>query len=354
MTTDEAGLSRGRRATLADVARQAGVSTALVSVVMRGAPGASPTNREKVFRVARELGYVPNSRARALRRGRSQLLGVMFHVQQPFHADVVEGIYAATEAAGYDVVLSAVTEARSEDKAIGTLLADRCEALILVAPQSSRAWLGEVAGRLPTVVLARYVRHPDISVVRTADIKGVGLAVDYLVGLGHAQILHIDGADAPSAEQRRRGYRAAMTRHGLEPRVLRGGWSEISGSQAIDRLLAEGGALPTAVLAFNDPCATGVLSSLHRAGITVPDAVSVVGFDDTHLAGFSHFGLTTVRQDAHLMARLAVSRAISRLEPGSPDEQPPDAGRDGIVPPALVIRGTSGPGRSAVPTATRR
>jgi DNA-binding LacI/PurR family transcriptional regulator len=341
MTIEEAATVPARRTTLADVARQAGVSTALVSLVMRGVPGASPANREKVFRVARELGYVPDSRARALRQGRSHLLGVMFHVQQPFHADVIEGIYQAAESAGYDVVLSAVTDSRSEDKAIGTLLADRCEALILVAPQSSRDRLAEVGGRLPTVVLVRHVRHPDLAVVRTADMKGLGLAVDHVVGLGHARIMYIDGAGSPTAQQRRRGYRAAMARHGLESRIIRGGWAEINGSLAVDTLLAEGGDLPTAILAFNDPCAHGALSSLNRAGIAVPDEVSVVGFDDTHLAGFSHLGLTTVRQDAGQMARLAVSQAISLLKPGAG----PEAHRDGVVVPALVVRGTTGPCR---------
>jgi len=342
MTIEQVGPVPGRRSTLADVARQAGVSTALVSLVMRGAPGASPANREKVHRVARELGYVPDSRARALRQGRSQLLGVMFHVQQPFHADVIEGIYEAAEAAGYDVVLSAVTDSRSEDKAIGTLLADRCQAVILVAPQSSREWLAEVGSRLPTVVLVRHVRHPDLAVVRAADVKGLALAIDHLVSLGHTTIVHIDGAGSPSAEQRRRGYRAGMARHGLEPRILRGGWAEINGSQAVDRLLAEGGDLPTAIVAFNDPCANGALSSLHRAGIAVPDQVSVVGFDDTHLAGFSHIGLTTVRQDAGQMARLAVSRAISLIE----RTDGPDVHHDGVVVPVLVVRGTTGPRRT--------
>lgn len=341
MTLEDAGTAPARRTTLADVARQAGVSTALVSLVMRGAPGASPANREKVFRVARVLGYVPDSRARALRQDRSQLLGVMFHVQQTFHADVIEGIYEASEAAGYDVVLSAVTDSRSEDKAIGTLLADRCEAVILVAPQSSREWLAGVGGRLPTVVLVRHVRHPDLSVVRAADVKGLALAVDHLVGLGHTRIVHIDGAGSPSAEQRRRGYRTAMERHGLRSRVVRGGWAEINGSQAVDTLLAEGGELPTAILAFNDPCAMGALSALHRAGIAVPDGVSVVGFDDTHLAGFSHIGLTTVRQDAGQMARLAVARAIGLVERSNGAAEQ----GDGVVVPALVVRGTTGPCR---------
>ncbi len=335
MPRDHQASAFGRRATLADVARQAGVSTALVSVVMRGAPGASPANREKVFRVARSLGYVPDSRARALRQGRSQLLGVMYEVHQPFHADLVDGIYAAAEDAGYDVVLSAVTQRRDEDRAVETLLADRCEALILVAPQPGRDWVARIALRLPTVVLAQHMRHPDVSVVTTADAKGVGLAVDHLVELGHTRIVHIDGGPLPTARQRRRGYRTAMTRRGLQPRLVRGGWSEESGFQAAQRILAAGEP-PTAIVAFNDACATGVLSALTRAGVRVPGTVSVVGFDDTHLAGFSHLGLTTIRQDSPRIARMAVARAISRLE-----SRPAAANGTEVVLPTLVVRGTT-------------
>jgi DNA-binding LacI/PurR family transcriptional regulator len=343
VTRAEPGARGARRTTLADVAKQAGVSIALVSLVMREAPGASPASREKVFRVARELGYVPDSRARTLRQGRSQLLGVMFGVQQPFQADLVEGIYAAAEVAGYDVVLSAVTDTRGEDRAIRTLLADRCEALILLGPRSPRAWLAEVAHRLPSIVVTRTVRHPDIDVIRTADAQGIGLAVDHLVSLGHTQIAHIDGGSAPGAEQRRRGFRTAMQRHGLAPQLVSGGHSERDGADATERLLA-GPHPPTGILAFNDRCATGVLDTLHRAGVRVPGDVSVVGFDDIHLAGFSHIDLTTVRQDAPLMARLAVERAIGRI--GSP---PVAAGRDTVVSPTLVVRGTSGPAASGSP-----
>lgn len=326
-----------RRTTLTDVARQAGVSPALVSLVVRGAPGASPANRKKILRIARELGYVPDSRARALRQERSRLLGVMFDVQQPFEANLVEGIYAAAEPAGYDVVLSAVTNTRGEDRAVSTLLADRCEALLLVGPLSSTAWLANVAARLPTVVLARTARHPNLDVVRTADAKGIGLAVDHLVRLGHNRIVHIDGGDASGAEQRRRGYRTAMTRLGLRPCLVTGGSNERSGAEAMTRILA-GGDPPTSILAFNDRCATGVLDVLHRSDIRVPDDISIVGFDDTHIAGLSHVDLTTVRQDAPLMARLAVERAISRL---TPDEPGGPTTRDIVIPPMLVVRGTT-------------
>jgi DNA-binding LacI/PurR family transcriptional regulator len=340
VTTGEQGVpGQARRVTLADVAREAGVSTALVSIVMRGVSGASPANRQRILQVARDLGYVPDSRARVLRQGRSQLLGVMFGVHQPFHADLVEGIYAAAEEAGYDVVLSAVAGTRSEDRAVDTLLADRCEALILLGPQSPRAWLADLAGRLPTVVVARSVNESGVDVVHTADAKGIKLAVDHLVDLGHTRIAHVDGGDAPGATQRRKGYRAAMRRHGLagDERILRGGLTEDSGARATAQLLASD-VLPTGILAFNDRCATGVLDTLYRARIQVPQQVSVVGFDDTHLAGFSHIDLTTVRQDAAVMAKLAVNRAVQRLQ--NPDSLAGSC-RDVIVSPTLVVRGTT-------------
>jgi DNA-binding LacI/PurR family transcriptional regulator len=334
VSRSDSGTGRARRVTLADVARHAGVSTALVSLVMRGASGASPANREKVLRVARELGYVPDSRARALREARPRLLGVMFGVQQVFHADLVEGIYAVAEVAGYDVVLSAVTAGRLEERAVDTLLADRCAALIMLGPKSPPAWLAGLAARLPVVVVARSVRHPEIDVVRTADAKGIGLAVDHLVALGHTRIAHIDGGTAPGADQRRRGYRAAMRRHGLTGRLVPGGITESDGARATAGLL-DGAGRPTGILAFNDRCATGVLDSLHHASVPVPAEMSVVGFDDAHFAGYTHINLTTVRQDAPLMARLAVERAIGRLTAGPPEP------RETVVPPALVVRGTT-------------
>jgi DNA-binding LacI/PurR family transcriptional regulator len=306
---------------------------------MRGASGASEANRQKVLQVAKELGYVPDARARVLRQGRSQLLGVMFGIQQPFHADLLEGIYAAAEDARYDVVLSGMAASRGEDRAVDTLLADRCEALILLAPQSPRAWLAGLADRLPTVVVARSIAEPGIDVVRTAEAKGIELAVDHLAELGHARIAHIDGGNSPGATERRKGYRAAMRRHGLSGGecMVPGGMSEDDGARGVFKLLGAG-ELPTAILAFNDRCATGVLDTLLRAGIRVPEQVSVVGFDDTHHAGFSHIDLTTVRQDAALMARLSVAHAIRRLE-GFGDRS--RSSREDVVSPALVVRGTT-------------
>src|SRR3954447_13402425 len=212
---DGIGPGPPRRTTLADVAARAGVSVPLVSIVMRDVPGASPANRERVRRAAEQLGYRPDSRARMLRRSRSRLIGVVFGVQHPFHGDLVSGLYAAADAVDHELTLSAVTPGRDERRAVATLLQDRCEALILLGPELPTSALAELAGRIPLVVVARAVRHRDVDVVRTDDAAGLHQAVDHLVGLGHTRIAHIDGGRSPGAAERRRGYRAAMERHGI-------------------------------------------------------------------------------------------------------------------------------------------
>lgn len=329
-----------RRTTLADVATAAGVSTALASIVMRDLPGASPANRARVLEAAERLGYRPDSRARLLRSDRSRLLGVVFGVQYAFHGDLVTGLYDAAGRAGYELALSAFTPGRDEHRAIGGLLQDRCEALILLSLTSPVRELAGLAARMPTVVLARPVRDPAVDVVRTDDRRGLHQAVDHLAGLGHRRIAHIDGARTPGSADRRRGYQEAMRRHGLTAaiQVLPGGPLDDDGTAAARELLADP---PTAITVFNDRSAIGVLDTLRRAGLDVPADISVVGYDDSSAARLRHVALTTVAQDAATLTELAVQRAIDRIE-GRPAQH-----REQVVPPHLVIRRTTGPARRA-------
>ena len=144
----------------------------LVSIVMRDVPGASAATRERVRKVADELGYRPDQRARLLRQQRSRLLGVTFEVEQAFHGDLIGGIYAVAEPAGYDVVLSAIGPTRPEARAIDALLDDRCEAVILLGPRSATRSLTALAEKLPVVTVARIVRSGSVDTVRTDDRPG--------------------------------------------------------------------------------------------------------------------------------------------------------------------------------------
>jgi DNA-binding LacI/PurR family transcriptional regulator len=327
---------------MADVAARAGVSRALVSIVFRGRAGASQETRERVLRVADEIGYRPDSAARLLARGRSRTLGVMFTVHQAFHTDLIEGIYPEAERLGYDVLLSAAAQGRSEAKAVEALLSHRCEALILLGPDAEAAYLDELGQRAVTVSVGRREPRARVDFVHSAEAKGARQAMDHLVELGHRRIVHLDGGRGPGSAERRRAYRAAMRRHGLESevRVIPGDHTEQSGIDTGRLLLAErdrGLPLPTAVLAGNDRSAMGLLMSLTRAGVDVPRDLSVVGYDDSHLSHLMPIGLTTVRQDALLMAEHAVRFAVERLE--NPELEP----REAVLDPKLVVRGTSGP-----------
>ncbi len=323
---------------MADVAARAGVSRALVSLVFRDARGPSAETRAHVLRVAGEIGYRLDPTARLLRSSRSRLLGVVLDIRNPFHADLVDGLHAAAERAGYRVALGAVTPGRVAGRAAGDLLESRCEGVVLLGSAMPAGGVSGLADRAPVVVMGRRAGDTGADVVRTADADGAGAAVDHLVALGHRDVVHVDGARLPGSADRRRGYRAAMRRHGFagRARVLPGDGTEDAGVRAA-LTLRSGGPLPTAVVMYNDRSAVGLLDALLRAGVDVPAEVSVVGYDDSSLARMTHVDLTSVGQDAAGMAAAAVDLLVERLDGGR------RAARDVVLPPHLVVRGTTGP-----------
>ncbi len=325
-----------RRPTLADVAKRAGVSRALVSIVMRDAPGASDKTREKVRRAADAIGYRPDPRARRLRQRRTKLVGVTFTAGQEFHADLVDGIYMAAEDVGYDVVLSGVTTHHDERRAVRTLIDDRCEGVVLIGPQMPAPELRDLAARVPVLAVARRVRGVDA--VRSDDMAGAVMGCEHLLDLGHRKILYLDGGRAPGAAERRRGYLRCARAAGLSGATYPGGLTEREGAAAAAAMLTAP-ALPTALFAFNDRCALGVMDVLIRAGISVPQHMSVLGFDDSPLASLSHIDLTTIRQNSAGLARAAVQRLVTRLDDGPLD------GRilDMTLKPTLIVRGSTSP-----------
>jgi DNA-binding LacI/PurR family transcriptional regulator len=326
-----------RRPRLEDVAARVGLSPATVSMVLSNAAGPSSKTRGRVLEAAAQLGYRPDRTASLLARRRTHLVGVMLDVGNAFHAELVEDIHEAAEQLGYDVVLSTVTRTRDERRAIETLVDFRCEALVLLGPDAPDARLTALDHQLPVVVIGRRITATGVDVVRSADDEGVGQAIDHLVGLGHRAIAFVDGGRGPIASDRRRGYREAMRRHGLGDhlRIIPGDHTEAAGMRATRTLLGEG-SLPSAVMTSNDRCALGLLDALNRAGVDVPGAVSVVGYDDSTLSRLAHVNLTTVSQDARRQAEHAVAAVVERLDKGRL------AHREVVLTPHLVVRGTTG------------
>ncbi|OXM63626.1 LacI family DNA-binding transcriptional regulator [Amycolatopsis vastitatis] len=327
------------RPTMEDVAERAGVSRALVSLVMNNSPKVSDARRAAVLRAAEELGYQPHVMARSLASRTSTVLGVMVNdLRNAFFADIVEELDTAAQAAGFDLILN--TGGRSptrEWNALHNLLSFRPAGIILLSPVVPASAIQVAARQCPVVLVSRTARSSTVDTVNDDGEAGSALAVDHLVGLGHRRIAHLDGGGAAGAAQRRRGFESAMRRHGLESIVVRSEHTDIGGEKAVRELLAaySRAELPTGLVSGNDFNAVGAISALEEAGLRVPEDVSVVGYDNTSLAALRHLSLTTVDQPRKDMARLAFAALLERVR-GERTEPVRH-----LLHPSLVVRSTT-------------
>lgn len=315
---------------MVDVAKAAGVSTALVSIVFRDAPGASDTTRARVRQVAEDLGYVPDRRAQKLRQSSSKLIGVTFELEQAFHVDIIEQLYPEAESRGYDLMLSGIAPSRDEKTAIHALTRERCEALVLLGSRLTATDLETLAKERPVQVVARTSGTNKVSSIRMDDARGIEITLDHLVKLGHTNIAYITGGDAPGAREREQTFLSAF--QNITRTVVPGGATESDGAKATVEAL-QSAERPTAILAFNDRVALGVLDVLLRQGIRVPEDISVVGYDDSRLSRLAHINLTTVAQDAGQLAGAIIDSVLAGIASDFPE--------DIVLAPILVERGTS-------------
>lgn len=329
---------------MADIAAHLGVSRQLVSIVLRDMPGASQATRERVLQAAKELGYSPHMGARTLRQTRSRHMGVAFAPAHATEPDIVEAIYPAAAAQGYQVILSAQTSTRSGNQAVEELLGYRCAAIIVIGSEQTTAELRALAGRVkvPVVVVGAGERNTAFDVVRSAGDEGMALTVRHLADLGHRRIAYVHCAAMPSAALRLRGFTKAVAAVGLKPDVVKvagADYTEESGAEAARLLLARK-SLPTAVVAGNDQEAVGLMQVLTRAGVSIPADVSLTGFDDSRFARLTSVDLTSARQDPVEMGEAAVSLAVRRI--GQPTRRPTLS----VIDPSLVVRSSTAPPRS--------
>lgn len=320
-----------------DVAAEAGVSRALVSLVMRGSPNVSDERRRRVLDAAERLQYRPNAMARGLASARTRTIGVLLNdLDNPFFADIAAGIEALASELGYQLLLGTGRRVPARERSVVAAFGDyRVDGLILVSPRLGEEALAAAGRRAPTVVLGRELAAPELDTLGVDERMGVRAVVNYLAGLGHADILHVTGGDGAGAATREAAFRAEMEAAGLGPvRVLAGDFTEDSGVRAAQTLLTRG-ALPTAVFAANDLIAAGMMDTFLRAGLRIPEDLSLVGYDNIYIAGLRQISLTTVDQPRATMGRQALELLLERIE-GRAERV------ERLVEPTLIVRDTAG------------
>ena len=331
--------SAARAPVMGDVARLAGVSHQTVSRVINDHPHISPATRTKVEQAIHQLGYRPNTAARALVRGRSGMVGIVTASGSYFGPRSAQhGVGSAARAAGFAVASIDLADVTRDElsTAIDDLARIGVEGVVVVAGHDAAVDAARSRpGELPVVVVEGDLSRAPLS-VGVDQVAGATTAVEHLIALGHTRIVHVAGpADWAEARARVTGWRAAMSRAGLATRKpLTGDWTAVSGYD-VGRLIAADSGV-TAVFAGNDQMALGVLRALHEAGRQVPDEVSVVGFDDIPEAAFLIPPLTTVHQDFADVGARAIEVLTAAISGESASPVP-------LLSPRLVIRASTGP-----------
>lgn len=338
---------RARRPpSMLDVAAAAGVSHQTVSRVLNGAEKVAPDTREKVLAAIDALGYRRNSVARALVTRRSGILGLITTTSvRHGPSSVLLAVELAAKRAGYFTGVAPIESSTPQSirDAVGHFLGLAVEGIVVIAPIEGMAQdLLGVTVPVPVVAVTSPQIAKSLGVMSVAvdQENGARQAVRHLVGLGHTDIAHIAGpSDWFEAQGRERAWRAVMAEHGLEVREPRTHSWDASAGYEVGRALIRGEA-PTAVFAANDELALGLLHAAREAGLSVPEDLSVVGFDDVPEARFFSPSLTTVHQDFRDVGVNVVGTLTRAIASGTV------ASSSVTLPARLVVRASTAPPRS--------
>lgn len=333
-------------ATIQDVARRAGVSTATVSRVFSNPDIVSEDTRAAVTAAVESLGYAPNYAAKSLRTLRTDKIVVTVpDIANPFFSSVIRGVEEAAQAAGYAVLLGDTRhEAEREDLYAGMLARREADGLIFLGhrlPSTLVELVAKKGGQAPVVNGCEFSPELGVSSAHIDNAKAAGEAMAYLYGLGHRRIGVVTGPLAsPISRDRLEGAQAVAAAHGASDllAVALGDFSIESGAREA-RALLTAEQPPTAIFCFGDEMAMGALGAVRELGLSCPGDVSVVGFDDIRYSSFVTPALTTISQPMEQIGREAVRLLLDVLS--GKIAEPLSI----TLPHGLVVRESSGPAK---------
>jgi DNA-binding LacI/PurR family transcriptional regulator len=304
------------------VARLANVSIATVSRTINRVSTVNPRMAKRVLEAIAKLDYFPNTQARALVSGRSRLLGlIVSEITNPFFPELIQGFEDIAVEHGYEILISSTNyDPARMALCIRRMLERRAEGVAVMTFGVEKPLLEQLAERkVPLVFVDVGPERPGISLLRVDYHHGIRQGVQHLAALGHRDIAFVSGPKRlHSAQSRIAAFSKSLAECAImaDPAwIVEGDHTMEGGTDAMDRLL-KSKHLPTAVMCSNDMTAIGVLHKLYRAGLRVPDDLSVIGFDDIHIAQVTIPPLTTIQMSCFELARAAVTALRAHVEEG--------------------------------------
>lgn len=308
-----------RRCTIADVARAAGVSKQTVSRVLNNKGELSPSTRERILGVIKELGFQPNAAARSLLTGRSYTIGLVVpDIGNPFFVDIAGGVRDAAREHGYHVLLYDTGDSPEvEAQSIQLLHERRADGLIICSSRLSDERLASLLkGVGPVVLVNRWVKGVDVSQIGADYVKGAALATNHLLELGHRRIAVVTlEVETPNSRAKFEGYRKAMEEAGLgvDPTLIAYSQSSLQGGVKAGNDLLGRAQRPTAIVAYSDPVGIGAMHACRHWGVSVPENMAVIGFGGNEISTVVNPPLSTVFIANFQMGRRAVDLLLERV-----------------------------------------
>ena len=321
-----------------EIARRARVSTATVSRAINRIPTVNPQLAKRVWRVVDELGYYPNSQARALVSGRSRTFGlIVSEITNPFFPEIVQTFEDLAVANQYEILLtSTVHDPKRMESSVRRMIERRVDGVAILTFGMEESLLEHLRDRrVPLVFIDVGPDVPGIVNIRINYQSGIQQAVQHLAALRHTRIAFISGpVHLRSAVARRKAFKKSMTEIGLTPDLIVTGDHTMDGGMRAFAELIGARNRPTAILCSNDMTAIGVMREAYNQNIPIPDHLSVIGFDDIRIAQFMIPPLTTVRMSQSELGRIAFESLLKQAQ----NPSAPDASRHFELTTSLVLR----------------